>query len=97
MVITCTKQCFRSRAADSSQLISFKISILIMIATRHGLGSVRPRIVYIDVRSTMTQSGLEDVVVVVAHGDVVVAHGDVVVAQTQPGPGGAILTDYIIL
>ena len=45
----------------------------------------------------MTQSGLEDVVVVVAHGDVVVAHGDVVVAQTQPGPGGAILTDYIIL
>ena len=62
-----------------------------MIATRHGLGSVRPRIVYIDVRSTMTQSGLEDVVVVV------VAHGDVVVAQTQPGPGGAILTDYIIL
>ena len=45
-----------------------------MVNSRHGLVSIRPRIVYIDVRSSVTQSGLADVVVA-AHGAVVVAQG----------------------
>ena len=45
------------------------------VNSRHGLVSIRPRIVYIDVRSSVTQSGLADVVVVAAHGAVVVAQG----------------------